>query len=371
MSYAGTLRCSDADSHVMDYSDWIRGYADASIRARLRDIDINFSGDMAAPAAQSLGSVPDADERTIMRTRGWAAAGASDPADRAHALDLLGFERQLVFSSFSPRQFMFDEDEDVQYGGALALNRAICDFCSQDKRLLPVGWLPLDNPGRALRLAAESIKLGCTALQVHSYPAALSPAHASLRPVWSVLAGAGCPFMLHIEPGGQHLMPATYYTTGLKDERDADGLTSLDYMSIYHPPEQFLAAMVLDGVFDEFPGLRCGCIEQGAMWVVPFLRRLDLVHRQFSMFEPALRELKLSAADYIRRQVKITPFPGEPVAWLIEQAGPELFLFSTDYPHPEGSRDPISNFEATMEGVRPDDRDRFYLRNFDELLSGA
>ena len=60
-------------------------------------------------------------------------------------------------------------------------------------------------------------------------------------------------------------------------------------MVLHHPPETFLACMVLDGVFEKFPRLRGGCIEQGALWVVPWLRRLDIAQETFQRTEPALQ----------------------------------------------------------------------------------
>jgi predicted TIM-barrel fold metal-dependent hydrolase len=56
------------------------------------------------------------------------------------------------------------------------------------------------------------------------------------------------------------------------------------------------------------------------------------------------------------------------MAWLIEQAGAELFLFSSDYPHPEGTKDPVGKFEASLAGVSDDAKERFYSRNFAELF---
>ena len=79
--------------------------------------------------------------------------------------------------------------------------------------------------------------------------------------------------------------------------------------------------------------------------------------------------MPMKASDYIRRQVRATPFPTEPVGWLIEQAGDELFLFSSDYPHPEGTKDPLGKFEATLDGVDDDAKERFYSRNFAELFA--
>jgi predicted TIM-barrel fold metal-dependent hydrolase len=66
--------------------------------------------------------------------------------------------------------------------------------------------------------------------------------------------------------------------------------------------------------------------------------------------------------------VKFTPFPGEDVGRMIHDAGPELFLFSSDYPHPEGTDDPIGRFERTMTGLTDDTKERFYHRNFDAMM---
>jgi predicted TIM-barrel fold metal-dependent hydrolase len=53
---------------------------------------------------------------------------------------------------------------------------------------------------------------------------------------------------------------------------------------------------------------------------------------------------------------------------MIEQGGPELFMFSTDYPHPKGGRDPLAKFEEALEGVSAADQERFYRANMAGLL---
>jgi predicted TIM-barrel fold metal-dependent hydrolase len=55
---------------------------------------------------------------------------------------------------------------------------------------------------------------------------------------------------------------------------------------------------------------------------------------------------------------------------MIEQAGPELFMFSTDYPHPEGGKDPLAKFEAELGASSEAARERFYRGNLAELLYG-
>lgn len=379
MSYAGERVCHDADSHLMELSGWLASYADPGIRDRLRPLALGAAGALAEQAvAEAEARRGDAGkarsiEDALMKAKGWHALGAFDPAERSRALDLLGFRQQLVFSTFAPAQFAGD-DFELLYGGARAHNRAIAEFCADDERLIAVGYVPWGDPGRCVDEAREAIRLGCGAILVPSAPPKdLSPFHPDCDAFWGTLQEEGVPFMLHIGGGGRPLRRA-FHRNGKPETTDflggGENIRSKDYMVLHHPPETFLACMALDGVLERFPGLRGGCIEQGALWVVPWLQRMDIAQSTFQRTEPALR-LPLRASDYIRRQVKFTPFPTEPVGWLIEQAGAELFLFSSDYPHPEGGRDPIGRFEASLEGVAETDKRRFYATNFEEMMGPA
>ncbi len=72
--------------------------------------------------------------------------------------------------------------------------------------------------------------------------------------------------------------------------------------------------------------------------------------------------------DVARERVRFAPFAGEPIGWLIEQLGPEMLCFASDYPHPEGSSDPIRKFEATMENVDSTAVEAFYAGNVERFL---
>jgi hypothetical protein len=118
------------------------------------------------------------------------------------------------------------------------------------------------------------------------------------------------------------------------------------------------------------PGLRCGVIELGATWVPGYLRLLDQAHRSFHKTEPLLAELDLKPSEYLRRQVRFSLFPFDDAGWLIEQSGDELFMFASDFPHPEGSKDPIGRFETFLDAAKIGDpaRDKFYQGNFASLM---
>ncbi|MCP4007627.1 MAG: hypothetical protein GY725_25885 [bacterium] len=88
----------------------------------------------------------------------------------------------------------------------------------------------------------------------------------------------------------------------------------------------------------------------------------------FKVFQPNLMERDTPPSEYARRHLKFAPFPGEPLGWISEQVGPDLMVCASDYPHPEGTSDPIGKFEKSMPGCNQDDLDKFYYKNMEDVL---
>jgi predicted TIM-barrel fold metal-dependent hydrolase len=124
-------------------------------------------------------------------------------------------------------------------------------------------------------------------------------------------------------------------------------------------------------VLERFPDLRIGVIEQGAIWVPSWTRQMEAAFEAFARHEERLRALSLRPTEYVRRQIRFTPYPTEDVGWIIEQSGPEVCLFSSDYPHVEGGRRPIERFEASLGSASDEVRERFYRDNFVDLMGSA
>ena len=74
-------------------------------------------------------------------------------------------------------------------------------------------------------------------------------------------------------------------------------------------------------------------------------------------------------SELLRRHFCFAPFAGENVGWAITSSSPDLFMFASDYPHHEGSDDPIGRFERTMDDIDEPAMDAFYARNFERLLN--
>jgi predicted TIM-barrel fold metal-dependent hydrolase len=132
-----------------------------------------------------------------------------------------------------------------------------------------------------------------------------------------------------------------------------------------------LATMIFDGVLERHPALQIGVIEQGAIWLPSWMRQMESAFDAFLKHEQRLQDLSLRPSDYVRRQIKATPYPTEHVGWIVEEAGAEVALFSTDFPHVEGGRRPFERFEASLGDAPEAVRQAFYCDNFVDLMGSA
>ena len=396
MPYVSSRIVHDADAHIMETPTWLRDHADPQIRERIAPLslaggnELQQTGDPAdqlrdlTAAFDRIARKHASDEyrateaEEIMGRKNFAATGSFIASDRPRALDLLGFSSQLLFNTFHNRRLHDWEhtgDLDLAYGVARAHNRGMVEFGSVDARLLPTCYVPLADFDRAAAIAEESIAMGAAALLVASgCPAGHSPSHRALDPVWARAQEAGIPIVFHVG-GTDDLIDANYFVNGLPIPPDFHGgeenFRSVDYMGIPHPPAQTLATMIFDGVFDRFPQLQVGVTEQGAIWVPSWTRQMESAFDAFHRHEDRLRALALRPTDYVRRQMKFTPYPTEDVGWIIEQSGAEVVLFSSDYPHVEGGRRPFERFEASLGDAPESVRQAFYCDNFLTMMGTA
>jgi predicted TIM-barrel fold metal-dependent hydrolase len=309
-------------------------------------------------------------DKLIESSKEIQALGAFNAADRTTAVDLLGFKKQLVFATHSVA-FPFHPSQKkpvhLRYGATRAHNRHMTDFCADDDRLMGVGIIPLDDPEQAMIELEFALKSGLQAIWVpHRTPGDKSPGHIDLEPFWALLAESGTPFVLHV--GGAPLQALKAWSNnGRAAVRDwmggGENVRTKDAALMHQPPETFISMLVLDGVFDRHPKLRGAAVELGAGWVPEMLQRLDWVTKIYGRVDKSVR-FDRKPSEQLSEQMGFTPFPHEDVANLIHQSNEDLYLFSSDYPHVEGGRNPIGKFEAWLSGQSNQLKDQFYSENF-------
>jgi predicted TIM-barrel fold metal-dependent hydrolase len=384
MSYAGSRRIIDADSHLIELEDFVANAADPLERPLIPPMEAQQILPVSPEAlkrGRELFAKRKADpalmarfEESLLDTskNGWSRLGAFDPEERSHTLELFGFEMQLVLATFACHQVAHCQDEDVLVAGTRALNRAMGAFCAHDERLRAIGYAPLRlGPEKAGALMDEGFKDGCYSFMVDTNEpndASRSFTHPDFDGVWARFERAAAPFLIHVAVNGDYEPVSKSFSNNGRAAapQGGDGPTDiLGLVTIKNSAELFLTAMIFDGVFERHSGLKGLSLEHGAFWLPSWLQSVDFAAKAFRRLAGP-REMPPSLT--VRQHLKFCPFAGEPVGWIIENVGSELLVFGSDYPHPEGTPDPIRLFEKAMPDCDQETLDRFYYRNMEELM---
>ena len=385
MTYATGRRYLDADSHLMELPGWLESYADPDVRDRIRPLALGGAGALAADAVADARSAAPTDpgghaidDADLMGKQGLARRRRvrRRPSGRA-VLDRLGFDAPA-------RVLDVRADAVPRRRRRPRVRRHPCAQPGHGRLLLPTTpvcsrsrscpWGPPELVHRGRRRGDRRSDVAPCTCRASPRGAAGDRRHPDHDPMWATLAERDVPFVVHVGGAGR-LVPREFHDNGMPVTDFLGGgenIRAKDYMAISHMPEVFLASLIFDGILERFPTLRGGCIEQGAMWLVPWLRRLDLApgvvrSQRADAARPAdaTERVRAGPASSSRRS-RASRSAGSP-----SRSATAMLCFSSDYPHPEGTRDPIGRFEATMTDLDDAQRERFYSGNFAALMGGA
>ena len=383
MSYAQHRKIIDADSHVIELDDFLHAVADEEhkdlipLMSSQKELPVVEAGltrgrELFEKRQKDPEIMAKFEEAILDNTKsGWNRLGAFDSAERSHALDLFGYSIQWVLPTFSFHQIAHTEDLDILDAGSRTLNKAMANFCKTDERLKAIGYLPLQlGPKKALAIMKQGFEDGCYSFMIDTNEPNdknISFTHPDFDPIWNEFVEKKSPFVIHVAVNGHYKAVSESFKNNGKTELELGGdapAGELGLMTINSSAELFLSAMIFDGVFERHPELKGISMEHGAFWLPSWLKALDYTASLFKR----KREFKELPSETARRHIKVSPFAGEPVGWIIENVGPEMLVYASDYPHPEGTSDPIRKFEATMTDCDEETMNAFYHGNMEDLM---
>jgi len=383
MSYAQHRKIIDADSHVIELDDFLHAVAEEEhkdlipLMSSQKELPVVEAGlargrELFEKRQKDPETMAKFEEAILDNTKsGWNRLGAFDSAERSHALDLFGYSIQWVLPTFSFHQIAHTEDLGVLDAGSRTLNKAMANFCKTDERLKAIGYLPLQlGPKKALAIMKQGFEDGCYSFMIDTNEPNdknISFTHPDFDPIWNEFVEEKSPFVVHVAVNGHYKAVSESFKNNGKTELELGGdapAGELGLMTINSSAELFLSAMIFDGVFERHPELKGISMEHGAFWLPSWLKALDYTASLFKR----KREFKELPSETARRHLKVSPFAGEPVGWIIENVGPEMLVYASDYPHPEGTSDPIRKFEATMTDCDEETMNAFYHGNMEDLM---
>ncbi|MBN9112444.1 MAG: amidohydrolase family protein [Pseudonocardia sp.] len=393
-------RAIDIDTHEMiPFHMWPEYYGQ-QVADRLKGLENNrFFNDNGGNTIVRPDITSDSTEispETVWNTKGVAAPGAFDMRRRCEVLDAMGVSRSLLFPGFgltallmrtAPEWVAAAMDLGMDAAGTRELGIMALDASNQlmvDKivgldaaRVRKVVVLPTENLDDMMRDMTRFLEQGARAVWVPSGmpPAGTSPADRRLDDFWRLAADNDVPVLLHI--GTDFTFPASgnwpaNVPAFVPPQASAEFVISpYAGATLSFAIENFLATMVLGGVFERVPHLRFGAVELGAQWLGSFAERLDLWAK---IYPGALKGvLSMTPSEYLARNVRVTPFHFEPVDVYLERY-PELvscYSYSSDYPHVEGGTDTMRKLYSKVAPLGDDVVEKFFVENGAWLTPGA
>jgi predicted TIM-barrel fold metal-dependent hydrolase len=249
-----------------------------------------------------------------------------------------------------------------------AFNRWLEEDWGFSGRLIGVPMLSLADPEAALVEVDSLLKRG--ARIVHVRPAPVPGPHGTGRslgderhdPVWARLAEAGVPVVFHLGDSGYNSFAGAWGAAATFEA--FGGVDALSRIVVSDRAiHDTVASLVLHGVFHRHPKLRVASIENGSDWLHLLVKRLQKLANQTPS---AFHEDPL---DTIRRHVWTTPYLEDDLRALADLIGVERILFGSDWPHGEGTPQPL-DFAKELSMFGEADVARIMRANVLELLGG-
>jgi len=204
---------------------------------------------------------------------------------------------------------------------ARAWNDFIGDICAAHPRLRGVAMVSLlDIPAAVEELNRAVTTHGLEALMIHCHGYKVDFGKAIYWPLYEEAERLGVPLAFHGNAVG------------------AEGTDRWDTFLCAHTVgfafelmQAFLGIMV-SGVLERCPRLKCGFFEGGAGWVPYWLDRIDEHYEKRPEEAPLL---KGNPSEYVREGRVFFSFEGEDemLPYCFDRIGEDYFMFASDYPH--------------------------------------
>jgi predicted TIM-barrel fold metal-dependent hydrolase len=325
-------------------------------------------------------------------SQGCLAASAFDMNRRLEFMDIAGIDDCLLFGSAmhfigvqlacSTARFEQQRGKPLPFDGTsmgIAMVAAHNDWCIRtakiSPRLRPVAAIITNSLAGALDEIKRVFQGGVRAIFL-TYGNTIegkAPAHPDNDVLWGFCADNDIAVMLHV--GGERglFREATEWTNAPQfAHNDTVPMEmAVDPFSMATSSiggQYYLTNLVLGGVFERFPKLRFGAAELGANWIGPTAEGMDMWANE--MPKRMAKILTMPPSEYVRRNVRVSPFTFEPVNKYLERYPflEDVLCFSTDFPHFEGGKNPQGVVAGLMQSFGPEVFEKLFVTNAGWLM---
>jgi predicted TIM-barrel fold metal-dependent hydrolase len=370
-------RLIDADGHYYETDDCFSRH----IESRYRDATVRVER-----GADGLGRVYVGDRRTFMSVMPGDYASApgalqglfvgevadgfthrevihakdhpefTDRTARLALMDAQGIDATVMLPTLAVAvEQDLARDVELTYASLRAFNRWLEEDWGYgaDGRIFAVPMLSLLDLDSCLAELTRVLDAG--ARLVHLRPGPIggnSPAHPTFDPFWATVAEAGVGVVFHVSNSGYNALFGTLWSEDPANPSHRQSPLQWALCNTERPIVDTLTALTLHNLFGRHPSVRILSIENGSTWLRPLLKTVDKAAALGRRGPMIGGNLSGRPSEALAEHLWVCPFPEDDVRDLISVVGPDQVLFGSDYPHPEGLREP-ADFVRLLDGCDP------------------
>ncbi|MGW1028570.1 amidohydrolase family protein [Streptomyces sp. NPDC002577] len=263
---------------------------------------------------------------------------------RLALMDEQGLEATLMLPTLGVAvEYDMRDDVELTYASLRAFNRWLEEDWGYgaDSRLFGVPMLSLLDIDQAMVELHRVIDAGTRMVHLCPGPVAgRSPADPVFDPFWATVAEAGIPVVFHVSNSGYQHFYGTHWSEDPDNPSHQQSPLQWALCNTERPVVDTLIALTLHNLFERHPGVRIVSIENGSSWLKPLFKTVDKAAALGRRGPMLGGKLPPRPSEALAEHLWVCPFPEDDVNELIDAMGADHVLFGSDYPHPEGLRQP-------------------------------
>jgi predicted TIM-barrel fold metal-dependent hydrolase len=268
---------------------------------------------------------------------------------RLALMDAQGVEAAILLPTLGVAvEYDMRGDSGLLYASLRAFNRWLEEDWGYgaDGRVFAVPMLSLVDLGEAMKELHRVIEAG--ARLVHLAPGPVvgvpgsgrSPADPYFDPFWATAAEAGIPVAFHVSNSGYNHFYGPLWSEKADNPSHAQTPLQWALCNTERPLVDTMIALTLHNLFGRHPNIKIMSIENGSNWLKPLFKTVDKAAALGRRGPSIGGQLPARPSEALAEHLWICPFPEDDVDELIDALGPDHVLFGSDWPHPEGLREP-------------------------------
>ena len=262
--------------------------------------------------------------------------GAYIPEEHVKDMDADGVYAGVLYPSAGLALFRFDPGTELLNVTFSIYNDWLADFCrAYPDRLKGIAMINLEDVQAGVKELKRCAEMGLAGAMITTYPEGVqyrtgngfdSPQY---EPFWAAAQDLNMPLSLHFTTN----RPVPGEKIGI-----LGGTKLALYSNIDHWVRMSLAHLIFSGVFERYPKLQVGSVENELSWAPHFLDRIDYTYTQRVPGED-WRPFKddMLPSDFFHRNMFIS-FQEDGIGIRLRDViGVDNLMWGSDYPHAEST----------------------------------